>query len=203
MNEKRTVALSKKLSWLLRHAAAEQGLAIDDAGWAFIDDVLKHTQMTREDLDTVVADNNKSRFEIDPIEQRIRASQGHSKATSGVSAEALEASWARFEGPGPLWHGTSVEAIAGIAEKGILPVSRTHVHLAPSIDSQVGKRAQVDVVLEVSVEALRAHAVLIFVSPNGVLLARHVPKQTIVGLRAMTKAGRRAEPELRALLGLT
>jgi hypothetical protein len=43
---------------------------------------------------------------------------------------------------------------------------------------------------------------MIFVSPNGVLLARHVPKSAIVGLQAMTKAGKEAESEMRKLLGL-
>jgi putative RNA 2'-phosphotransferase len=89
----RTVALSKKLSWLLRHAAAEQGLEIDDAGWASVGAVLRQTEMTRAELDTVVSQNDKSRFELDEAGVRIRASQGHSRAASGVSPEALEASW--------------------------------------------------------------------------------------------------------------
>lgn len=201
MNEKHTVALSKKLSWLLRHAAAECGLAIDAAGWVEIDDVLDELKMSREELDRVVAQNNKSRFEL--AGSRIRASQGHSTAASGVAPEALEASWARYEGPGPLWHGTRVEAVASIAQQGILPVSRTHVHLAPSVDSHVGKRASVDVLLEVSIDALRAHALPVFVSPNGVLLARIVPPKAIVGLRAMTKAGKKSEAEMKRALGLS
>lgn len=191
---------SKALSWLLRHGAGEQGLSMDAAGWAPIAQVLSKLDMDRPTLDRAVAENNKSRLEIDG--ERIRASQGHSTRGMPVTLEALEASWGRYEGPGPLWHGTNPKAIEGIAREGILAVERTHVHLAEGVDSKVGKRAHVDVLLEISLPALRARGLCVFTSSNGVVLVRHVPSDCIVGLTTATRAGRSQEARLRSLLRL-
>lgn len=200
MSPRSIVQKSKKLSWLLRHGAPSVGLPMDAAGWAPIVDVMRFTALTRADLDEVVRDNTKARFEVDG--DRIRATQGHSIAGGAVSIDALEASWDRYEGAGPLWHGTHADAVVGIARDGIQPVSRTHVHLAASTDSHVGKRANVSVLLEVSAPRLRDAGLAIFRSPNGVLLTRHVPVPCIVGLTAATAAGRQRAPALRGLLGL-
>lgn len=189
---------SKKLSWLLRHGAGEQGLTMDAAGWVAISDVLRTLRIDRFALDRAVAENNKSRLEVQG--DRIRASQGHSRAGMPVTLDALEASWAPHEGEGSLWHGTHVGAVPGIVREGILPVERTHVHLAEATDSKVGKRAQVDVLLEISPARLRQRGLGIFQSSNGVVLVRHVPPSCLVGLVAGTRAGREQEARLRALL---
>lgn len=191
---------SKRMSWLLRHAASSQGVAMDAAGWVEIAEVLRTLGLSRQQLDAVVRDNSKARFEVEG--SRIRATQGHSTAPGAVSLEALEASWVAYDGAGPLWHGTSTTAIAGIAREGILPVSRTHVHLAAAVDSQVGKRANVAVLIEVSAARLRAQGLGVFVSPNGVILVRRVPVDCIVGLVGVTREGRGREAALRGMLGL-
>lgn len=191
---------SKRMSWLLRHAASSQGVVMDAAGWVEIAEVLRVLRLSREQLDAVVRDNSKARFEVEG--SRIRATQGHSTAPGAVSLDALEASWAVHDGAAPLWHGTNIDAIAGIARAGILPVSRTHVHLAAAVDSQVGKRANVAVLIEVSPARLRAQGLGVFVSPNGVILVRRVPVDCIVGLIGATREGRAREAELRATLRL-
>lgn len=191
---------SKKMSWLLRHGAPSLGITMDAAGWVEVAEVLRALGLSREALDAVVRDNAKARFEVEG--SRIRATQGHSTAPGAVSLDALEASWTRYDGAGPLWHGTNTAAVAGIASEGILAVTRTHVHLAAAVDSQVGKRANVAVLLEVSVARLRAAELAVHVSPNGVLLVRRVPVLCIVGLIGVTREGRGREAELRALLGL-
>lgn len=192
---------SKKMSWLLRHGAASQGIAMDGAGWVEVAEVLRALGLSRAALDAVVRDNAKARFEVDG--SRIRATQGHSTAPGAVSLEALEASWVHYDGAGPLWHGTNPAAIEGIAREGIVAVTRTHVHLAAATDSQVGKRANVAVLLEVSPARLREAGLGIFVSPNGVVLVRSVPVACIVGLLGVTREGQARAAELRALLGLT
>ena len=191
-----TFRASKKLSWLLRHAAAEQGLALDDRGFADIADVLTLLRIPRDLLDAAVAENNKQRFEV--VGERIRASQGHSAGV--VSLDALEASWTPLTGEGLLWHGTSVTAIPGIAAEGLLPISRTHVHLAAAVDAKVGKRANVDLLLGVSLGRLREAGLAVFESPNGVLLARRVPREAIVEVRAASRKGEAALDEARAAL---
>jgi putative RNA 2'-phosphotransferase len=190
---------SRRLSWLLRHGAAESGLAMSPEGWARIEDVLGLVSMSREELRTVVEENDKRRFELDG--DRVRASQGHSSAI--VSLDGVEASWEEL----PLeiataWHGTHVDAIEGIRREGILPRARTHVHLAESADAHVGKRAGVDLLLGVSVTALRAAGLQVFRSPNGVVLVRAVPTGAIIEVRAVTRAGAAAMDSARTLVGL-
>lgn len=177
-----------RLSHLLRHGAIEAKLTMDAAGWAPIEQVLARTSLSRAELDAVVSDNNKQRYELRG--DQIRAAQGHSIEGTPVTHEALEASWRRYEGQGPIWHGTHMSAVASIAQQGIVAGARTHVHLAAAPDSTVGKRAQVDVLLEVSPSKLREAGWEVFKSPNGVLLARVVPSFCIVGLRALSAAAR-------------
>ncbi|MFT3768905.1 MAG: RNA 2'-phosphotransferase [Minicystis sp.] len=188
---------SHKLSWLLRHGANEAGLDMDAAGWADIGDVLRVLRMARATLEDAVRENNKARYEVRG--QRIRACQGHSLRGMPVTLDALEASWDRREDEGPVWHGTRIAALASIAREGIVAGERTHVHLAEAIDSTVGKRANVDVMLEVSPARLGAEGIGLFVSPNGVILARCVPPSAIVGLRPMTDRAHRQADALRSL----
>jgi putative RNA 2'-phosphotransferase len=192
--------LSHRMSSLLRHRAGEVGLRMDAAGWVELDDLVAHVGEPRHRIDEVVQHNNKTRFEVSGT--RIRASQGHSLEGMPVTQEALEASWTIFEGEGSLWHGTQPEAVESIARQGLLRGGRTHVHLAESRDSSVGKRASVGVLLEISPARLRAAGQTLFQSPNGVILCRHVPPACIVGVHPLTKRARQSEAALRAAFGL-
>lgn len=201
MNRERAIVkASKRLSWLLRHGANEAGLAMDEAGWVTCNEVLRVTKMSRDELEDAVRYNTKSRLQLD--NDRIRACQGHSLSGMPVTREALEASWNRFEGGPSLFHGTNVEAAESIATKGLLPGGRTHVHLAASTDSPVGKRYNTPVLLEVSVELLRASGREIFVSQNGVVLVLDVPRSCIVGLTTHSHKARQNEQRLNELFGL-
>ena len=171
---------SQKLSWLLRHGANEAGLAMDAAGWSEIADVLRILDMGAEGLRSAVEHNDKDRLELDG--SRIRACQGHSLEGMPVTQEALEFTWTAVTPNESLWHGTRVAAVDGIAAQGIVPAGRTHVHLAPTRTSRVGKRASVDVLLEISPRELAAQKVQVFRAPNGVLLVRRVPVAAIVGV---------------------
>jgi len=186
--------LSTKLSWLLRHGAHEEGLKVDPAGWVAIEEVLELLSLTRAQLDAVVLENNKRRYEIDG--ERVRASQGHSMATMPVTQDALEASWRRVDALERVWHGTHLEAVDAIAREGIKRGARTHVHMARELESRVGKRANVHVMLEVSVRALESLGYALFESSNGVLLTRFVPPAAMVGCVPMT---RRAKAQREAL----
>src|SRR5947208_8529776 len=78
---RRTVKVSKYLSTHLRHQPERIGLTLDEAGWVEIDVLIAAAaahgfRFTREELDHVVAANDKKRFAIEGT--RIRASQGHS-----------------------------------------------------------------------------------------------------------------------------
>lgn len=196
---RKLVEESKRLSWLLRHGAGGEGLAMDAAGWVSVPDVLARVGLTRAALEEVVELNEKGRLELSGDGERVRACQGHSLAGMPVTREALEASWTPLQGDAPIWHGTNLEAAAGIARLGILPGARTHVHLAAALDSVVGKRASVHVMLEVAPARVRAAGLGLWLSGNGVVLARQIPASCISGLRVMTRAARADEARLRGL----
>ena len=171
---------------------------MDEAGFAPVAAVLAKIGLSESELDRILAEDRKSRFERRG--DRVRAVQGHSLEGTPVTMHGLEASWQRWEGDELLWHGTTLTAALSIARVGALAMSRTHVHLAPTPDSRVGKRAQVEVLLGVSPEVLRTHAQPVWRSPNGVLLVREVPAAAVVAMRA----GRRgvALDELAAAFGV-
>lgn len=189
---------SKHLSWLLRHGALESGLTMDSAGWAPVDAVLALTRISRSTLEELVRTDGKQRLQLDG--DRIRACQGHSLSGTPVTQEGLESSWSVWDGAGPLWHGTRVEFVESILRTGIVAQARSHVHLAAALDSRVGKRAQVAVMLELDPAAIRAAGQEIYISPNGVVLVRHIPSAAIIGYRAMTHRARKQEDLLRSLL---
>ncbi|QSQ25533.1 RNA 2'-phosphotransferase [Pyxidicoccus parkwayensis] len=190
---------SKKLSWLLRHGARESGLTMDSAGFAPISDVLRMTGLSRDELDEVVAENNKSRFEVRG--SQVRAVQGHSLEGTPVTLDGLEQSWEEVTADALLYHGTSVDAARAIfSSEGVHSAARTHVHLAATVDAKVGKRAGVDVLLVISPARLRALGLRVFRAPNGVLLARAIPAAAIVNVLAGNGPGNSALAELKRRL---
>lgn len=169
---------------------------MDAAGWVLVADVLETLKIRESDLDEIIRTNRKQRIQREG--ERVRACQGHSDGVP-VTREALEESWSFY--PGALaWHGTRIDAVESIAKQGVLAQARTHVHLAAALDSVVGKRSNVHVMLGVSTDALRDdHGLEVFEAPNGVVLVRHVPADCIVEVRAQTRRARAREDELRAL----
>lgn len=188
MNDKRTIRLSKRLSWLLRHGAHEAGVAMDQAGWVPVEQVLRWLGTDRSTLDHVVAHNNKRRLQIEA--ERIRCCQGHSTSGTPVTCGALEASWQRWRGTAVVWHGTALSALPAIDASGLKPLRRTHVHLAEGLHSTVGKRASVHVMLAVDPQRAASAGYPLWVAQNGVILARRVPRACIVGVQPMTRRAR-------------
>lgn len=172
---------SKRLSWILRHGAGDEGLDMDSAGWVSVEELLAHLKISRALLDDAIAHNNKARFETSG--DLIRASQGHSLESMPVDQASLERSWARYEGAELIWHATQASAVESIRQEGIKRGQRSHVHLASSHDSKVGKRSGAPVLIAVSLSRLRAGGHEVFVSSNGVLLTRFVPPECIVSVR--------------------
>jgi putative RNA 2'-phosphotransferase len=180
--------LSRRMSSLLRHRAGDIGLRMDAAGWVELDELIAHLGEPCALVDEVVQQNNKTRFEV--CGTRIRASQGHSLEGMPVTHEALEASWAVFDGEESLWHGTQPDAIESIARQGLLRGARSHVHLAESRDSSVGKRANVGVLLEISPTRLRGAGQML------------LPPGCIVGIHPLTKRARQKAAAMRTAFGI-
>ncbi|MFJ4336683.1 RNA 2'-phosphotransferase [Streptomyces sp. NPDC088915] len=172
MDERRTVKVSKYLSKHLRHQPERIGLVLDTQGWAEIDALLRATAehgfpITREELDHVVATNDKKRFAIEGT--RIRASQGH---TVRVDLDLPDA-----EPPAYLYHGTVADRLSAIRAEGLRPMARHHVHLSPDRETatRVGARRGRPVVLSVDAGAMHRAGHVFHVSANGVWLADAVP----------------------------
>src|SRR4051794_9677970 len=78
-----TMRISKYLSYHLRHHPEELGLTLEPGGWAPVDALLQASAargfaISRDELEDVVAENDKQRFALSQDGTRIRANQGHS-----------------------------------------------------------------------------------------------------------------------------
>ena len=174
MDERRTVKVSKYLSKHLRHQPERIGLTLDASGWVEIDDLLAATaahnfRITREELDHVVASNDKKRFAIEGT--RIRASQGHSIEVDLALPPATP--------PAYLYHGTVAANLDAIRAEGLRPMNRHDVHLSPDRETatRVGARRGRPVVLSVDTGAMHRDGHVFHVSANGVWLTQAVPPQ--------------------------
>jgi putative RNA 2'-phosphotransferase len=173
MERNSLLRLSKKMSLALRHDPARFGLHPDDAGWVPVGGFLAALNITRGQLDAVVAGNDKQRFAIrldaDGAE-RIRASQGHSIPVDlGLSPVTP---------PDLLYHGTSAAALGSIRSSGLDRGRRHHVHLSADTETarRVGaRRAGQVVILTVDAAAMARDGHEFCRSDNGVWLTAAVP----------------------------
>lgn len=168
--------ISKLMSWALRHAPTEAGIALDDAGWASVEALLaalaaRGERVDRATLEEIVATNDKRRFAFSPDLARIRASQGHSvKVDLGL---------APVTPPERLYHGTVARFLPAILAEGLRPRERQHVHLSATRDvaEAVGRRRGRPVVLAVAAAAMARAGHSFFRSENGVWLVDAVPPE--------------------------
>ncbi|MGW6471964.1 RNA 2'-phosphotransferase [Streptomyces nigra] len=174
MDERRTVKVSKYLSKHLRHQPERIGLVLDEGGWVEIDTLIAAARthgfsFTRDELDHVVAANDKKRFAVDGT--RIRASQGHSVEVDLGLAPATP--------PPYLYHGTVAAHLGAIRAQGLRPMNRHDVHLSPDRETaaRVGARRGRPVVLSVDTGAMHRDGHVFHVSANGVWLTKAVPPE--------------------------
>ena len=174
MNQK-TVKQSKFLSLVLRHQPETVGLTLDEAGWVSVSELLTQLAahgrgMSMEELEHVVATNDKQRFSFNADKTRIRANQGHSLKTLDLGLQPIEP-------PEILYHGTAERFLESILQTGLEKRSRQHVHLSADIDTahKVGSRHGKPVILKVAAGQMQRNGCVFFRSDNGVWLTDHVP----------------------------
>ncbi|KAG0233674.1 hypothetical protein BGW42_007260 [Actinomortierella wolfii] len=134
------VRLSKSLSWLLRHNAVAQGIAIGADGFSKLDDVLAHSRFkgfTVQDVEAVVRNSDKKRFELVDREgvAYIRAVQGHS--IKEVKEEGHELITDATQIPIAV-HGTNMAAWELIEKEGLKRMNRNHIHMAVGLPGENG-----------------------------------------------------------------
>lgn len=174
MENKQLVKNSKFLALVLRHDPGKIGIQLDEAGWVPVDVLLaaikaRGRQFDRSELDQVVAQNDKKRFEFDETGTKIRASQGHSVP--------VDLGYVPIEPPEVLYHGTATRSLESIFQDGLTPASRHHVHLSVDAETalKVGARHGKPAVLVVAAGRMRADGHEFFRSTNGVWLTARVP----------------------------
>ena len=125
MNEK-LQAISKFLSYVLRHKPESIGLVLSHDGWASIESLIELAQkqgklLSRALIEQAVRENDKQRFVISPDGVKIRARQGHSVSID-LTLEPIEP-------PIALYHGTATRRLSSIRNEGLKKGQRHHVHL--------------------------------------------------------------------------
>jgi putative RNA 2'-phosphotransferase len=176
MDDTRLVRVSKYLSKHLRHDPGRLGLTLEPGGWVAVNDLLaacaRHRfALSRDELDEVVARNDKQRFSFDESGTRIRANQGHSVEVD-LQLEPVEP-------PEILYHDTGHRSAEAIAGEGLIRMSRHHVHLSADIPTatRVGARHGRPTIFAIDAAAMRRAGHLFYRSDNGVWLVNEVPPE--------------------------
>lgn len=169
-----TRAISKALSYWLRHAPEAGGLTLDSEGWASVGAVmtaLARQGLTRDlaDLHRTVAESDKNRFELSVDGARIRARQGHSVD--------VDLDWPVAAPPEHLYHGTVERLLDAIMADGLKPMARHHVHLSPDVETatRVGTRRGEANILRIAAGVMAREGAMFRLSSNGVWLVDAVP----------------------------
>lgn len=162
-------SFSKYLSLLLRHKPEKENLHMDEHGWVLVEELMKLISM--EDLEDIVATDNKQRYSFNNDKTKIRANQGHSIP---VDVELEE-----VEPPEFLYHGTGEKYLDSILEQGLLSKTRLYVHLSSNIEIalNVGKRHGKPVVLKVHTKEMYKDGIKFYLSKNKVWLVSSVDKK--------------------------
>ncbi|MEW7291740.1 RNA 2'-phosphotransferase [Aquimarina sp. 2304DJ70-9] len=170
--------ISKFLSLILRHDPVKIGLQLDENGWADVNELLNKTQKHQPNLDIdllnkIVETNDKRRFAFNEDCTRIRANQGHSIK--------IDLEYNPKQPPEFLYHGTVAKFMDAIREKGLLKMSRHHVHLSEERDTatKVGARRGKPFILTIRSGAMYANGAEFFQSDNGVWLTDNVESEYI------------------------
>jgi putative RNA 2'-phosphotransferase len=176
MDNARLIKISKYLSKHLRHQPERIGIKLSPGGWVAVKDLLaacKSNQfpISRDELDEVVANNDKQRFSFDETGTFIRANQGHS-VDIDLQLESVVP-------PDVLYHGTGHKAVESILQTGLCKMSRHHVHLSKDIATAttVGARHGKPVVFVVDAAAMYQAGYTFYCSDNGVWLVDSVPPE--------------------------
>ncbi|CAN6670802.1 tRNA 2'-phosphotransferase [Trichomonascus vanleenenianus] len=181
-NDSPDVKLSKGLSYILRHGAKKEGIAIGEDGYVAVNDLLNNPRfkgVTFDQISHIVDTNDKKRFALmERLNEEtnmplwyIRANQGHSVKVD-VEMKPLK----KVEDfPKAVVHGTYTNKWELIKQAGGLSrMKRNHIHFAagkPGEDGVIsGSRASSNLFIYIDVEKALAKGIEFFLSENGVIL---------------------------------
>ena len=181
-------ALSKVLSYALRHQPDEFGLNTDEFGFVPLNELIlalrerpKWAELTEKEITDIVEGSEKQRFQI--RDGLIRARYGHSFDVQPPGEPS--------EPPEFLYHGTPRRAMGVIMDDGLRSMRRRFVHLSKSIEAarQVGERRDPSpVILEISAKKAAENGVPFFSATEEIYLVQHVPPDYIAEHKAEESA---------------
>ena len=144
----------KQLSYILRHNSP---CKIDDYGWCLIEDLLPFINITRYQLEQIVINDNKNRFEI--LNNYIRACQGHTiKLKTPIIKEIDISHNIKFA-----YHATKEETWIKIQKDGyLMPMNRMHIHFATNINHM----RNLPIVLSLNINKALENNIKLYLSTN-------------------------------------
>lgn len=150
---------SKRLAYLLRHSKLP-----NHKGWIKVDVVQNELGLSLLDIQKIVHEDTKGRFEFSEDKSSVRALYGHSIDVNLGLEPTIP--------PPVLYHGTAEKYIDSIMKEGLRPRKRNFVHLSEIIDmaKQVGTRHGSPVVLSIDIEAMIRAGYKFYKAPNGIWL---------------------------------
>ncbi len=164
---------SKFLSLILRHKPEVIGIALDEHGWANVDELIagigKSRKFDLQMLEQIVDEDEKRRYAFNEDKTLIRANQGHSIPVDVELEQKVP--------PEVLYHGTGEKYMDRIDQEGLRPMSRLYVHLTDSLETakKVGARHGKPVVYVVQAKQMQEEGYMFYLSANNVWLTKRVP----------------------------
>lgn len=171
-------AISKFLSFILRHQPDTIDLVLDSQGWVSVDELINKANhhghvLNRDSIVNVVVSNDKQRFSLSDDGLRIRANQGHSLSVDlALTAQQPLAI---------LYHGTATRFLSSILAEGLKPQTRQQVHLSQDKVTalKIGQRHGKPVILQITAATMYQDGYVFYVSDNQVWLTATVPANYI------------------------
>lgn len=170
----------KLLSYLLRH---DKSYTFDEHGYREVIDLIKNHGFSKKELEYIVLNNDKQRYEFDSSHNKIRARQGHSIP---INVDLKTAN-----PPNELYHGTATRFLSSIFDKGIKKMNRNFVQLSENIKTatDVGKRHGEPVILIIDAESMHNDGIVFYLSNNNVWLTDFIDKKYIKDTLYINKDG--------------
>ncbi len=141
---------SKRLAFLLRH---DGSYVFVSGGWRMVDDLVVSHGFSRTEIECIVKNDPKGRYELSHDKALIRAKWGHSIPIE-LGRECMEV-------PDTLFHGTAENYLPGIQTEGIKQMNRQFVHLTDDrmLALNTGKRHGNPVVLIINSKRMKEDGV--------------------------------------------
>ena len=160
---------SKHLAYLLRHSSLP-----NQEGWLDVSVLFDNYGFLENELDDIVEQDVKGRFDFSKDKRFVRALYGHSNHV----ALNLESSIP----PAILYHGTATKYLEKIREEGLRSKSRNYVHLSEKQDDAriVGIRHGDPIVLKINVADMVGDGLVFYKCQSGIWLTQKVDAKYLI-----------------------